>query len=89
MDIKIINYYNSKITSGPYITPEGATCISTDFVSWCVLLVNYYNDAQRASADIVSTFVSSGNVWTCNQGSFSVKATSAGINLMHIIKHNI
>eukprot|EP00026_Physarum_polycephalum_P014263 Phypoly_transcript_14756.p1 GENE.Phypoly_transcript_14756~~Phypoly_transcript_14756.p1 ORF type:complete len:268 (+),score=13.25 Phypoly_transcript_14756:89-892(+) len=54
--------------------PEGATCSSNEQLSWCLLFVNYANNGQTASADIVSTFVQRGSVWTGDQGSYYVRS---------------
>ena len=59
----------------PFPVPEGANCFATDELSWCLLFVNYANNGQTASAEIVSTFVQRGNLYTGKQGEFIVHAT--------------
>ncbi len=58
--------------AGSYLSPQGAICISTEQVGWCLLLESFQNDGRSAVGTIISTFVENGVIWTGNHGSFHV-----------------
>jgi len=69
------NTLNTFTFQGNYLTPQGAVCVATQEVGWCVLLENFSNNGRYSSGTITSTFVKLGTVWTGNHGTFKISST--------------
>jgi len=73
------NSVNTFSFSGDNLAPQGAICVATEQVGWCVLLVNFTNNGYWSSGRMISTFVKDGTVWTGNHGDFKIVSSLNGV----------
>jgi len=70
---------NTFTFQGSNLSPQGAVCVATQEVGWCVLLENFNNNGQYSSGTITSTLVKLGTVWTGNHGTFKIANTGSSV----------